>query len=697
MINAIPVPSLIVGYRLEPSPNDPDVRLKDPPPALYTSYEGWGLLWCNEAFEECSGWTFETLKSLGVEALRGVGGGYDMRDLLDPETTTIDSDPLLFTKPNGDRLWTTISFRRLPGTHEWPHLWLLTCLVTPGAQVFADDALAGFQSELERQANLNLSLAGRVSELLSQVPAENVLAAIADLLKRNVLADAEFMALRRGQGLVRSTGFIGDRLDLAEIKNERWLADPVLKIWGDETVGTTVLTIEPGTDPELPSAAVFKMFATDPNKPVTVMVTTASPGGRSRGLLISQSHAMKTGEDIDPATQPTQSIRSLLNLIVRRVSSAMENYELFHREHVLAESLQRSMLPSQDSVSGLDVWTYYQPYSTFAHVGGDWYDIETLSDGRVSLVLGDAVGNDVEAVMAMHQIRTVIHSVSDRRLSPAELVNHVDAAISSLRLDRTASLVVAVFEQQDDDSWLLRYTRAGHVPGVLVGHGRAELLGGGSEGMLGYPSDERTETEVRLHPGEAIVLYTDGIVERRGFALKDALEALCRSLGESNAPDAAGLGEEIMDLAEDAEDDISVVVLRVPGGKSRGPGARARRWQLPSETGTAMRARDLTARVLAQWGLPQSEAVLLAVSELVSNAVMHGWGTVGLRLKETDSGIRIEVEDANPTPPRPRLRRRGREPQDAIGGYGLHVLSRLGDWGWRPTSVGKVVWARIEV
>lgn len=700
VLNALAIPTAIFGYFDPVQADSESASMFSAVPAAHSSYEGWAILWCNAVFEDQTGMSLDNLKLLGVEALRGVGGGRQMMQMTEPAVTSIDSQPLIFTRPTGEHVWTQVSFRRLPSAGPWAHLWVLTAIVNPVMQEVSDrSTLAAFRSEIERQANQNLVLVSRVSELLANVPAEQVLGTIADLLQRNVVARAEFMTMRRGKGLMRSIGFEADREEARDVRDPVALADPLFTIWLDNEAGTVQLTIPGDVDPDSPSGRVRAAFADDPQEPLTVLVTTAAGEGRSRGVLITKTHPT-TSEHGEPDAilgPPKDGLRALLNLVARRVSVAMENYELYHREHVLAESLQRSMLPAQSRVRGLDIWTYYQPLSTFAQVGGDWYDIATREDGSISVILGDAVGHDVESVVAMSQIRTVIQALSRQELSPNELVTHVDAAIEGLRLSRTASLIIAQMVQSTDKSWTVTCTRAGHVPAIHVSAESAQVLDCTSAGLLGFPSGERIAETHIAQPGDALIFFTDGLVERRGHDMRLALSVLGKALGESQAPDAAGLGEEIMDLAEDAQDDVAVVVVRIPGGKRKGPGARARRWQLVSDPAAASQAREYCARALRQWGIENQESVLLTVSELVSNAVLHGWGTVGLRIMETDGGVRIEVEDANPTPPRHRHRSRSRSSDENVGGFGLHIIDRLGDWGWRPTPVGKVVWARIEV
>jgi anti-sigma regulatory factor (Ser/Thr protein kinase) len=139
---------------------------------------------------------------------------------------------------------------------------------------------------------------------------------------------------------------------------------------------------------------------------------------------------------------------------------------------------------------------------------------------------------------------------------------------------------------------------------------------------------------------------------------------------------------------------MAVVVLRVPSDEAglAEDGPRTRRWQLVGESTSIGRARRLTLQTCQLWGLDLAAEAELVVSELVANAVMHGWGRIGLRLAQVDDGgLLVEVEDENPHAPAAAPAGRG-----GPGGYGLHVVERLAEWGWRPSGNGKTVWARVR-
>jgi len=381
----------------------------------------------------------------------------------------------------------------------------------------------------------------------------------------------------------------------------------------------------------------------------------------------------------------------LLVEVARRLGLSLDSARLHEQQHLLAEALQRSMLPEQPAVPGLDVWSYYVPSSDHAQVGGDWFDVMAPGPDAVGLVVGDVVGHDIEAAAAMGQLRSVVRAYADEQDEPGTVLMRVDQLVAGMRIRRTASLLYARMEDLGDGSWEVSWSRAGHLPPVLVQAGRARALQGGEGVLVGVGDRPRTTAVVEAGPGDVLVLCTDGLVERRARSLRDGVDALVAACEASWGTDAAGTGEHLLEVLGDApEDDLAVVVVRVPGRAAVRPGPRRRRWQLPGEPGSVARARRKVARVGGLWGLAATAQAELVASELVANAVLHGWGPVGLRLAHDERGLLVEVDDSNPAPPGVVTERR-----EGPGGFGLHVVARLSDWGWRHTRGGKTVWARL--
>jgi PAS domain S-box-containing protein len=390
------------------------------------------------------------------------------------------------------------------------------------------------------------------------------------------------------------------------------------------------------------------------------------------------------------AGQLEQQEMDLLVEVARRVGLSLDNAKLYTREHLLAETLQQSMLPEQISVPGLDIWSYYAPNVDHAQVGGDWYDVLQPAEA-VGIVIGDVVGHDIEAAAAMGQLRSVVRAYAYEQEEPGTVLMRVDQLVKGMRISRSATMVYARLEEDEPGQWEMSWSRAGHLPPILVQDGKVRALMEGGGTLVGVGDRPRETSSVVLGPGDIVIFYTDGLIERRSRRMLDGLERLQKICAELVPTDAAGIGEQLLaTLGQAPEDDMAIVVLRVPSGETHlvPDGPRQRRWQLAGDPGSIGRARRMTVQTCRLWGLPVAGEAELVVSELVANAVLHGWGAIGLRLAHTDRGLVLEVEDGNPHPPEPASPDR-----EGPGGFGLHVVARLADWGWRRSGPGKVVWA----
>lgn len=437
-----------------------------------------------------------------------------------------------------------------------------------------------------------------------------------------------------------------------------------------------------------------------PHRPDSVTVSAVPGRRRILGLLVTGDSTGDAVHALGPDADAREGVRKLLQIIARRAGTAIDNVRLYAREHRLAETLQRAMLPEQADIVGLDVWTYYAPNSEHAQVGGDWYDVLEIAPDVVGLVIGDVVGHDVEAAAAMGQLRSVVRSYAYELTTPGPVLDRVDQLVQGMRIPRSASLVYAALTRPDaenpEDAWRIEYSRAGHLPPLLLREGTVTQLDDAGGALVGFGGRSRSTGVAALQPGDTLVFYTDGLIERRDRALRVGLEALVAASAAVTAVDAAGVGEELLSrLADAPEDDVALVVVRIPDPAHDAStvvlSPRSRRWLLPSEPASIGRARHAVVRTCQAWGVQDSANAELVVSELVANGVLHGWGHLALRLFDTGDGVRVEVEDSNPAPPVPTDGHPNR-----MGGFGMQIVERLADWGWRPTASGKLVWATLR-
>ncbi|WP_341765629.1 SpoIIE family protein phosphatase [Cellulomonas shaoxiangyii] len=562
--------------------------------------------------------------------------------------------------------------------------------------------------EAERRERRSVTLIARVSDLLMDVDEPQGLREIASLLTAEVVGWAGFYLHDRG--LWAADGLDPRRPGGAprpDAQSRRLPTsgprDPVGRLLGgrlDDAVELDLAAAQPdGTYAEWlathagpgPGDAVVgrdgRRAVGPPDRRVVVLPV---PGRRrTLGLLVVQPRGGGGLAALDASTV------QVLELVARRVGLSIDNVRLYDREHRLAETLQRAMLPEQGEVDGVDVWTYYSPSADDAQVGGDWYDVQQIGPDTVGVVVGDVVGHDVEAAAAMGQLRSVVRSYSVDITTPGPVLERVDQLFGSLRIPRAASLVLSTLDREPEGRWSLRYARAGHLPVLHVRDGHATQLRDAGGPLIGFGSGERATAQVLLEPGDVLVYYTDGLVERRDRSLRDGLTVLETVAAGITARDAPGIGEDLVSrLADHPEDDVAVVVVRVPDPDDHLRGTtspRRRRWTLPSEPASIARARHAVVRTCEAWDVADPSNAELVVSELVANAVLHGWGHVALQLHDTGDGLRIEVEDSNPTPPVTTDGHPGR-----VGGFGMQIVERLSDWGWRQSRGGKVVWAKVR-
>ena len=253
----------------------------------------------------------------------------------------------------------------------------------------------------------------------------------------------------------------------------------------------------------------------------------------------------------------------LLAELAERTGLALENARLYEVERSVAHALQQSLLagsgPADPRVS---VATSYSPGVSTLEVGGDWYDAFEVGDGRVAIVVGDVVGRGLGAATTMGQLRSAVRALALVAAGPAELIEHLDAFVDQADAGRMATVAYADI---DLGRGVMRYACAGHPPPVLLRPAATpELLWGGrstplSAGAVGIP---RIGATVEIEPGSRVVLYSDGLVERRDESLDRGLERLTAELDRLRQRPLAALADELASamLADQAgRDDVCVL------------------------------------------------------------------------------------------------------------------------------------------
>ena len=264
----------------------------------------------------------------------------------------------------------------------------------------------------------------------------------------------------------------------------------------------------------------------------------------------------------------TTTERSLLQDAADRAALAIRRAQLHEEEHRIAVELQRGLVPkSLPEVSGIDIAASYDVAGIGAQVGGDWYDAFAIPDGRLGIVVGDVTGRGIRAASAMGQLRTLTRAFAlaeGGHRAPGEALNLLNRHQLAGGDEHLFTIVYAII---DPEQGTIAWANGGHPPPLLCrADGTFQYLEG-SNGLMGVEDNPYATHDERIGPGDMVVLYTDGLIERRGESLDVGLERLAEA-ATSGPEDVRKMCDHITDrvLAEPGQryDDVTAVVARLP-------------------------------------------------------------------------------------------------------------------------------------
>ena len=382
--------------------------------------------------------------------------------------------------------------------------------------------------------------------------------------------------------------------------------------------------------------------------------------------------------------------------LASRAAMLLDHAQRFQREHRTAEVLQCSLLPVLPHLDEAEVAARYVPGGGDAQVGGDWYDVIDLGAGRVALVIGDVMGRGVQAAAVMGQLRAAVRGYAQLELPPGQVLTLLDRLVDQLDGNQ---LVTCLYGVYDPSTRVFEVANAGHLAPVLVPPGgTARALGAPPAPPLGSGVPEYEDHRGTLAPGVLLALFTDGLVEVRGADLDDRLAQLCGVLGTMADRPLEEVADGVlrrMGRSHRADDDTALLLVRPHDRPCRGVPGTSVEADLPAELTSVRRARDMVRGAADALGLSEEgvDVASLVVSELVTNALVHGAAPVRLRVRSSGSRVYLEVADAARYRPHRRIARVTDE-----NGRGLELLEALSRrWGVRPQVTGKVVWAQLDL
>ena len=339
---------------------------------------------------------------------------------------------------------------------------------------------------------------------------------------------------------------------------------------------------------------------------------------------------------------------TLLRLAAERVGLAIAHARVYEREHRIAETLQRSLLPDRlPQLPGLEVAARYLPAAAEAEVGGDWYDVIPIAGGAVGLVMGDVAGKGLAGASMVGRLRSALRAYALEGHDGGRVVERLNRLLwTEAEESQMATMLYVIV---DPAANVVRWVNAGHPPPLIVRGPEVEFLRGRSSvplGVLPFPTYE--EATAPMEPDSVLLLYTDGLIERPGEHLDDGLEALAARVREAPADDPGALLDHLLATlvpSGGAPDDVALLTLR--------------NLPVPDEFSAVFRAepeslapiRSMLRRWLSHAGADDLEIaeITTACGEAATNAIEHAGAGNGEEFavsgRRAGQDVEIEVRD----------------------------------------------------
>ncbi len=334
---------------------------------------------------------------------------------------------------------------------------------------------------------------------------------------------------------------------------------------------------------------------------------------------------------------------TLLTVLSGRLGQGLQRVYQHDQQRETALALQHAILGPAELPGGFAV--RYQPASRPLQVGGDWYDLFDLDDGRMGLIVGDCVGHGLSAATVMGQLRSACRALLLENHSPKSALSGLDRFAARLPGAPCTTAFCAVLDPETGE---LTYSSAGHPPPILVhADGTTRTLEDGRDIPLGLRTDRpRPEARVTMPPRATLLLYTDGLVERRGQSLDIGIARATGLVQDGSSSALDTLASEVMERLtppEGYQDDVALLLYRQPAPLQL---------DFPAETSQLAGTRNALRGWLSRAGVNPEKAtdVLIAAGEAVANSIEHGHrdrpGTVTLLASALVDRVQLTVVDS---------------------------------------------------
>jgi PAS domain S-box-containing protein len=464
---------------------------------------------------------------------------------------------------------------------------------------------------------------------------------------------------------------LAEAQQVARVGSWEWLIPEDRVTWSDEMY--RIHGYQPQEFPVTFEKAIEQVVPGDLER-IRRNVGAALRGGSDQSLSPNEYRIVRTDGaervfrgkaklEVGPAGGPVRMIGTVQDITEEKQAE---------REHRIAETLQRSLLPDQlPEIPGVQVAARYVPASTGMEVGGDWYDVVPLSGGQVGVAIGDVAGHGLRAAGTMGQLRMALRAYALQERSPVQVMARVRELVQRLVPTEMATLVYIVY---DPDSGSITFSNAGHLPPLLIHeNGEASYLEQALAPPLGaapHP-DYDVEASAEVPAGSTLLLFTDGLVERRGVSLRHGLARLKEEALASDQ-DLEALCDHLLAafLEKEVSDDVALLALRPIRFSGEPLHLRA-----PAERHVLAGLRHTVRRWLRETDASPQEVyeILVACGEACANAIEHpyaaGGGFIEIEVAHVDDEVHVTVRDSGTW--------RHSSPPD--GGHGMKLIRELMD------------------
>jgi PAS domain S-box-containing protein len=437
----------------------------------------------------------------------------------------------------------------------------------------------------------------------------------------------------------------------------RGAAEELLRVWQARRVlaatfpGTTTNTSESVT-PELICAGDPTRWADlSPRQRQRIeslrdadLLTTVTEEAGAAGIVLQHPRgALVVWVELSEQRLFTAEDHTLLTVLAGRLGQGLHRVYQLDEQRETAVALQHAMLGPATLPGGFAV--RYHPASRPLQVGGDWYDLVDLDDGRVALIVGDCVGHGLAAATVMGQLRSACRALLLERSSPSAALAGLDRFAARLPGARCTTAFCAVLTLETGE---LVYTSAGHPPPIVVQADGTRALLDGKHGLplALRPDWSRPENRITMPARATLLLYTDGLVERRGSSIDDGMARAADLVQEGRSQTLDEVADHLMSRLEPGggyPDDVAMLLYRQPAPLAM---------EFAADAGHLAPSRDALRSWLTQAGVEPDQVldVLIAAGEAVANAIEHGHrerpeGTVSLHATAVVDRLRVTVTD----------------------------------------------------